>query len=289
VHTLSEELSIPILTPESARESDFLSSIEELEPDLCITAAYGEYLPKRFLQAPKYGTLNIHPSLLPAYRGASPLQRSIQNGDEKIGVTVLFTVSKMDAGPIVEQIVEDSDPEVDAETYLDKYFVRGAELLGSGIINSVIDGSISMTQKVTTQDETMASKADKILKEEGELDFNSMTATECHNNVRAFAGWPGSTVRVNLVSGDNGNDVETVKLKVLKTRVVDKDDIDDDDLEKAHEREISPWKRGKKLSLVARCADGSMLEILDVQPPTKKPMDARSYFNGLRNCRIEWN
>lgn len=92
VGLIATELDIPILTPEKAKDDAFLTSLEnEFKPDLCITAAYGQYLPKRFLKIPKFGTLNIHPSLLPRWRGASPVQRSLEAGDNPVGVTVLFT------------------------------------------------------------------------------------------------------------------------------------------------------------------------------------------------------
>ena len=81
-----------------------IAYIQAASPDLCITAAYGQFLPSAFLSIPRYGTLNIHPSLLPKYRGASPVQRTLQSGDAETGVTVLFTVLKMDAGPIVRQV-----------------------------------------------------------------------------------------------------------------------------------------------------------------------------------------
>jgi hypothetical protein len=78
VHKLAEELNLPLMTPESAKDEEFLSKLEALQPDLCITAAYGNFLPKRFLAIPKLGTLNIHPSLLPKYRGAAPVQRCLE-------------------------------------------------------------------------------------------------------------------------------------------------------------------------------------------------------------------
>ena len=111
VGLVAEELDLPyILCPEKARDVDFLDELENtVKPDLCITAAYGQYLPKRFLSIPKFGTLNIHPSLLPRWRGASPVQRSLEAGDNPVGVSVLFTVSKMDAGPIVAQETLDID------------------------------------------------------------------------------------------------------------------------------------------------------------------------------------
>ena len=103
-----------------AKDPEFLTDLEtNFRPDLCITAAYGQYLPKRFLAIPKYGTLNIHPSLLPRWRGASPVQRSLEAGDNPVGVSVLFTVSKMDAGPIVSQTEEtiDENDEIHQNTY----------------------------------------------------------------------------------------------------------------------------------------------------------------------------
>lgn len=105
VQTLAESEGIPVMTPTTARDEGFLSEMEDLHPDLCITAAYGQFLPKRFLNIPRFGTLNVHPSLLPLYRGASPVQRCLEAGDSKTGVTVLFTVLKMDSGPIVRQAV----------------------------------------------------------------------------------------------------------------------------------------------------------------------------------------
>lgn len=109
VQALAEEASVPVMTPTTARDEEFLSELEELEPDLCITAAYGQFLPRRFLDIPKFGTLNVHPSLLPRYRGASPVQRCLEAGEPETGVTVAFTVLKMDAGPVVRQTVRGRD------------------------------------------------------------------------------------------------------------------------------------------------------------------------------------
>ena len=91
-----------IYYPEKAKDEEFLSCLEKLQVDLCVTAAYGQYLPKNFLSIPKYGTVNIHPSLLPKYRGAAPVQRCLENGDLITGISILYTVSKMDAGKYYE-------------------------------------------------------------------------------------------------------------------------------------------------------------------------------------------
>lgn len=108
VQAFAESEGVPVMTPATARDEEFLAELEELEPDLCITAAYGQFLPKRFLSIPKFGTLNVHPSLLPLYRGASPVQRCLEAGEARTGVTVAFTVLKMDAGPVVRQTVRGS-------------------------------------------------------------------------------------------------------------------------------------------------------------------------------------
>ncbi len=95
VQVMAESLNIPLYIPTKAKDEDFLAMLEELQPDLCITAAYGNFLPKRFLAIPKHGTLNIHPSLLPLYRGAAPVQRCLERGDAVTGITVAETVLKV--------------------------------------------------------------------------------------------------------------------------------------------------------------------------------------------------
>lgn len=107
VQALAESEGVPVLTPATARDEEFLAELEGLQPDLCVTAAYGQFLPRRFLDIPKFGTLNVHPSLLPLYRGASPVQRCLEAGDAQTGVTVAFTVLKMDSGPVVRQTVRE--------------------------------------------------------------------------------------------------------------------------------------------------------------------------------------
>lgn len=90
-------------SPELALCAAVVVQIAALEPDLCITAAYGNFLPSSFLRLPRFGTLNIHPSLLPRYRGAAPVQRSLERGDRETGVSLLYSVRQMDAGPLLSQ------------------------------------------------------------------------------------------------------------------------------------------------------------------------------------------
>lgn len=118
-----------ILAPERPGDAAFLAALRGLSPDLCVTAAYGNYLPSSFLAIPPHGTLNIHPSLLPAYRGAAPVQRSLQDGVAVTGVTLLYTVKAMDAGPILAQRKVPVDPDIQAPQLLEQLFELGADLL----------------------------------------------------------------------------------------------------------------------------------------------------------------
>ena len=126
-----------------------------------MTAAYGQFLPKAFLAIPKHGTMNVHPSLLPRWRGAAPLQRSLEAGDAEVGVTVLRTVLKMDAGPVAAQrtrAVEDGD---DCAALLDELFGVGAQLLIDDVMPGLWDGSL----ECAPQDGDLATEAPKLTKD----------------------------------------------------------------------------------------------------------------------------
>mmetsp|Transcript_31244 Transcript_31244/g.99647 ORF Transcript_31244/g.99647 Transcript_31244/m.99647 type:complete len:180 (+) Transcript_31244:152-691(+) len=118
-----------ILTPAKARDEDFLAALEALAPDLCVTAAYGNVLPQRFLDIPAHGTLNIHPSLLPLYRGASPVQRAVESGAAETGVSVAYTVRAMDAGPVLAQRTVAVGENITAPALLGELFALGTQML----------------------------------------------------------------------------------------------------------------------------------------------------------------
>lgn len=280
VGLVAEELGIPVLCPEKAKDPEFLDELEHsIKPDICITAAYGQYLPKRFLAIPKYGTLNIHPSLLPRWRGASPVQRSLQAGDNPVGVSVLFTVSKMDAGPIVKQ-TESTIGENDQATFvLPHLFEIGTNCLLEAIPD-VISGKITMDNALQQNDDA-AVAADMIDSAEGELCVWKESAKRSHNKVRGFSMWPGTFMFFQL--GDD-SDVEPVKVKIIETRVAgETGSVSNEELTDLVE--IPPGK-GKGLMVV--CSDGSVLELMKVQPVTKKAMDAKSFVNGLQGKSLRW-
>ena len=240
------------------------------QPDLCITAAYGQYLPKRFLACPKFGTVNLHPSLLPKWRGASPVQRSLQAGENPLGCTVLFTVSQMDAGPIIAQKEAMVDENASALQVLPDLFALGTELLLEKLPD-LLKGSITM-ETATPQKDDDAVAASMIHSSEGELKLES--ALVCHNQWRGFAAWPG--VFLYLQVGER----EPMKVKVLETRVVP-----DVTKEPTNIVEAGP---DKKDGLWVGCLDGSVLELRIVQPATRKAFPGRDLMNGYPGETIRW-
>jgi methionyl-tRNA formyltransferase len=161
----------------------FLSHLESLQPDLCITAAYGNILPSRFLAIPRLGTLNIHPSLLPRFRGAAPVNRCLENGDSETGVSLAFTVLACDAGPILAQEKVQLCGDEQAPQLLRALFELGSKIL---IENLPVIWSGQAEELASAQRDEDVTYAPKMERADGELDF-SLPASKLHNKVR-----PGS-------------------------------------------------------------------------------------------------
>jgi methionyl-tRNA formyltransferase len=264
VHARALEAGVPVLTPDDAKASTFIEQIAALKPDLCVTAAYGQVLSEEFLAIAPFGTLNIHPSLLPLFRGAAPVQRTLQEGAQVTGVTIAKTVRAMDAGPIVSQIHWKLDDTIRAPELLQKLFEAGAEEL----VRILPDYFAGLCQ-LREQDHEKATKAKKIQMEEGNLKPDLMSAREMHNRTRAFFGWPGT--RLMLVNAS-----ENIEVKVISTSVLPQI--------KAERRDLFLSEGG--LELV--CSDGSVLQILELQAPGKRAMTARDFWNGLKVKSLRW-
>jgi methionyl-tRNA formyltransferase len=254
----------------SARDEKFLAMLSEIKPDLCITAAYGNFLPQHFLDIPRLGTLNIHPSLLPHFRGAAPVPRALEAGVSETGVSIAFTELKMDSGPILAQPRVALSGSEHAPELLESLFDLGTDTLIS-LLPSVFSGDAA--RSASPQNHEHASHAPKLSKEEGRLTFVE-NAVIVHNKVRAFAGWPGTWAEFEIDRGDDKG-IEPIQLKILETKVT----------RSAggmclgvHDVRISEDGNG----LAVTCDDGSALMITSVQPSGKNPMAARSFWNGLR-------
>jgi methionyl-tRNA formyltransferase len=260
VHALALQKNLRVFTPEKARDPEFLESVRLLAPDLCITAAYGNVLPDQFLSIPPFGTLNIHPSLLPKWRGAAPVQRFVEAGERESGVSVLFTVKAMDAGPIVCQEKVLVDENEAAPELLTRLFALGAEALVN-VLPRVFSRDINPWE----QDVSLVTHARKLDISESILDF-SLTAGVLHNKVRAFSGWPGTRASFRL--GE-----ELLELKILRTRVG-----------RGATRAGAVVVGGGVIRV--GCASGTELEVLEIQAPGKKAMSAKDFANGLKGREL---
>ncbi|KAJ7975803.1 putative Methionyl-tRNA formyltransferase [Quillaja saponaria] len=232
-----------IFTPERAGEDIFLTNLKALQPELCITAVYGNLLPSKFLNIPPLGTVNIHPSLLPLYRGAAPVQRALQDGVKETGVSLAFTVRALDSGPIIASERLDVDDQIKAPDLLALLISEGSKLL-IGELPSIFDGSARV--KAQPQDHLKATLAPKISPEESWLSFDQ-EALVLHNK--------------------GGQEL------VLSHVIQQRDEADD-----------ITFVNG---ALVFPCGGCTALEVLEVQLPGKKVVNAAAFWNGLRGQKLK--
>jgi methionyl-tRNA formyltransferase len=178
--------NIPVLQPERARAEQFIAELRQLAPDLIVVAAYGQILPPAILDLPRHGCLNVHTSLLPKYRGASPIQSAILNDEPETGVTIMQMDPGLDTGDILAQIATPIRAEDNSQTLHDRLAQLGAELLVA-TINEFVAGKISPRPQPTVG----VSHCAKIKKSDGQLDW-SLPARVLWNRIRAFTPWPGA-------------------------------------------------------------------------------------------------
>jgi methionyl-tRNA formyltransferase len=246
VKTLAQKHGIAVYQPNRLRDSETVEELLKIEADYIVVAAYGQILPLEILQhAP---CINLHASILPQYRGASPIQQTLLNGDKKTGVTAMLMDVGLDTGDILKiDEIDVSDDEM-VETLFDRLTTTATELTIDILENF-------NSYEPVKQDESLATHCAKISKHDGEVSFTD--ATELYNKYRAFTPWPA----IYLESG--------LKLKSIKL-----------------EEKISNNENGKILlidkdSIVVGCEKGS-IRIFKIQPASKKEMDILSYINGKR-------
>ena len=186
VKTLALEHSIPVYTPKTLKDAEFDAILREHNPELIAVVAYGKILPKSVLDYPKYGCLNLHVSLLPKYRGAAPIQRSIMDGNTETGVCVMYMDEGLDTGDIVSRAVFPISPTDTAGDIHDRAAEIGSELLSTAIYD-IEAGRASRTP----QDHSLATYAAKIEKEDCHVDF-SASATAANCRIRGVTPFPGA-------------------------------------------------------------------------------------------------
>lgn len=250
VKICAQSLDIPVYQPDSIKNSDALEVINSYNPDVIVVAAYGKLLPKAVLDAPKFGCVNIHGSLLPKYRGAAPIQQSVLNGDKVTGITTMLMDIGMDTGDILlKKETKIGENETSGELF-DRLALLGGELILK-TLSALEKGEIT-PQK---QDEGLATHTSKIDKSLCPLDF-SKSAFEVHNKVRGLNPWPVATAKI---CGKN--------VKIFSTRLCS-----------------NSGKIGEVISInpfVVGCGENSV-EILELQPEGKKRMTADAFLAGHR-------
>lgn len=176
---------LELFQPVRLRNPDEVARLAALKPDLILVAAFGQILPQSVLDIPKFGCLNIHPSLLPEYRGATPIPAAILAGDKETGVTIMLMDAGMDTGPIISQIIVGIEPDDTTESLTTRLAQAGVRLLGEAL-PLWFEGSL----KPQPQDGSKATYTKPVTKDDGTIDWQ-MSAVEISRRIRAFHPWPG--------------------------------------------------------------------------------------------------
>lgn len=254
VKVVALENNIEVFQPVSIRkDADLINKLKTFNADFFITVAFGQILSQEVLDIPKIGTINLHASLLPKYRGANPIQRAIVNGDAVTGVTTMFTVLALDAGPMLMTEKIPISIDMTAVELAQKISEAGPNLLYN-TMQGLLNGKI----KPIEQNEAEVTFANKFTKEDGKINWNK-PALDIHNLVRGLKPWPSTFTTFN-------NKI----VKIIETKIT----YNTDSFDKTGEI-IAITKAGIEVSTLK----GTIL-ITQIQPEGKKPMSAASWSNG---------
>lgn len=253
VQRRAEELRIPVRSPLSLKkDAEALRAFAALNLDVAVVAAYGLILPQEVLDAPKYGCLNIHASLLPRWRGAAPIQRSILAGDSETGICIMQMEAGLDTGPVLMRETIPIMPTTTSTQLHDALTAQGAELIVK-TLGLIAAGKPPEPQK---QPEEGTTYAKMLTKEDGRVNW-AQSAGEIERQLRALHPWPG------VWCLHNGQ-----RLKVLEAAVEKSQDI------------LGKHGQILDLHLIIACGKGT-LRLTKVQPQDRKVMDGVSFMNGL--------
>ena len=252
VKLLAKKLNLPVFQPEHLGKSADLATLIKMHADLIITAAYGQFLPSKFLQSARIAAVNVHGSLLPKYRGGAPIQYALINGDKQTGVTIMEMVKQMDAGDIYSQQAIDIQKEDNAGTLFEKL-----SLLGRDLLIQTLPQIIANPQKKIAQDQNKVVFSPNISKKQEQIKLN-MTATEANNLIRGLNPDPGAYL---LIDGK--------RFKIWQAEVA---------------ADTTTFPAGvvvdNKKRFAISFANHTVLNLLEVQPSGKKKMPVKSFLNG---------
>ncbi len=269
IKTRAESAGVPVLQPTRLSNEDFLEAVRAFEPELGVVAAYGRLLPEAVLALPRLGLINVHASLLPRWRGASPIERAIIEGDGETGVTIMRVVKALDAGPMIAVARTPIDPDETGEALEGRLAAIGASLLAS-TLPAIAAGRASETP----QDDTLVTLAPRIAKTDGLIDWD-LPARAVHDTVRALVPWPRAYTYLG-----------TLRLVVHETR--------------PHASLAAAWAAAgaigrepaglvpqagvlapaPKGTLLVGAGEGSVIEIRRLQEDGRRVLEARAFLAG---------
>jgi methionyl-tRNA formyltransferase len=256
VKTAALAAGLPIVQPEKIKKNaEFQSLLAIIAPDAIIVVAYGRIIPKWMLDLPRFGSINLHGSLLPKYRGAAPIQWAIACGETVTGNTTMHIDEGLDTGEMLLQRELAISPNETAEHLYPRLAQMGAELMVE-----TLAGLAAETLKPIKQDDSQATLAPILTRDEGNIDF-SRTATEIYNRWRGFQPWPGAWT---LLHGK----------KLSAVRLIPAEGVED----QARPGEL----RIESGRLYVACSHGSWIELLEVQMEGKKRVASEDFLRGYR-------
>jgi len=188
-------------------DKKFMGNVKKLKPDVGVLASFGKILPKEILEIPKHGILNIHPSLLPKYRGPTPVPTAILNGEQETGVTIIKMDEKVDHGPILSQFKEEIRPDDTAESLLERLFTAGAKVLTT-ILPVYLENKIELRK----QNDSQATFTKKLTRDDGKIDWKKSDVYK-ERFIRAMSPWPGAWTEVQIEKKDKK------RLKILEAHL----------------------------------------------------------------------
>lgn len=260
VKILAEEKGIRVLQPEKiSGDEDVLAELKELNPDIIITAAYGQLVPESILEIPKYKCINVHGSLLPKLRGGAPIQYSILEDHGKTGITIMYMVKKLDAGDMISKVEIDILESDNYESLHDKLSIAGRDLLKETLPN-IFAENISPEK----QDDSLATFARNILREDEKIDWNK-SAREIFNQVRALDPTPGAFTYLD----------ENV-LKIWNSEVVDLE-------ENFSSKKVGTIIKQDKKHIYLLCGENTVLKVKELQISGKKRMPVVNFLSNKKD------
>lgn len=254
-----------VLQPASAKHPDFLEELETLKPDLIVTAAYGQILSDEFLAIPKRATINIHPSLLPAYRGATPVPAALLDGVKTSGVTILFTVKKLDAGAIIAQQKSELGIKETTGDLTKRLFEMGGNMLPEAINSLANPGFLG-----TKQEEDSVTFCHKISKQDGLVHWQK-DANEIVNHYRAYTPWP------SVYTFYQGKRLTLCEMSLASDNI---------DLPKHSTHPGSFFYIKKEKALYVYCGNQKAVLIHKIKPEGGKVLDIASFINGIKGVKL---